>query len=136
MKIATFIQKHRITMAVRPAIENPHMTDMAPDSRHWLCKFYMGRAWMPVHFSQGPAHTSEPTISDVLSCLATDAGLIEGETFETWASALGFDTDSRKAEKTYNACVAQSDRLKAFLAHSDWCDPDPFDELLHRVDPL
>lgn len=41
----------------------------------------------------------EPSLYDVLACLTTyDPG-----TFEDFCSEFGYDTDSRRAEKTYNA---------------------------------
>lgn len=44
-----------------------------------------------------------PTAYDVLTCLTkTDPG-----TFEEFCSEFGYDTDSRKAEKTYKACVKE-----------------------------
>lgn len=44
-----------------------------------------------------------PTAYDLLSCLQQhDPG-----TFEDFCSEYGYDTDSRKAEKTYNACREQ-----------------------------
>jgi len=44
-----------------------------------------------------------PTLADVLYCLLSDANGVE-QTFEEWASDLGYDSDSRKALKTYMAC--------------------------------
>jgi hypothetical protein len=43
---------------------------------------------------------------DVLACLASDASALDCASFEEWAADLGYDTDSRKAETVYRACVA------------------------------
>lgn len=51
-----------------------------------------------------------PKLADVLQCLASDAGALE-ETFEDWCSNYGYDSDSRKAEKTYRACVETAQQL-------------------------
>lgn len=46
-----------------------------------------------------------PTIEDVLYCLLADASCVQyGQTFEEFCSELGYDTDSRKAEKIFNVC--------------------------------
>lgn len=47
----------------------------------------------------------EPPIIDVLASLASDASVIHEGPFEEWASALGYDTDSRKAEASYRTCL-------------------------------
>ena len=46
-----------------------------------------------------------PTLADVLHSLVSDgAAYFDAETFETWASNYGYDTDSRKAEQVWKAC--------------------------------
>jgi len=46
-----------------------------------------------------------PTLCDVVYCLLCDAQSVAyGETFEDWASDLGYDEDSRTAERVYNQC--------------------------------
>ncbi len=128
MKIATFIQQNRIRMSAEIAESNPNITDMAPDATHWRCVFRSKGRTMTVHFSQGSAHTSEPTAAMVLDCLAMDA-VLHDEPFESWAQSLGFDEDSRKAEKIYKACQKQTESLKRFLG-------DTFEDLLFQVDRL
>jgi hypothetical protein len=60
---------------------------------------------------------TRPTLASILECLHSDAlTLNENEGFETWAESLGFDSDSRKAEKAYNMAVDQTNRLYKFLA--------------------
>jgi hypothetical protein len=57
-----------------------------------------------------------PEVADVLDCLASDASGVENSRdFEEWCSEYGYDTDSRKAEKTYRICAAQAEQLKSFL---------------------
>jgi hypothetical protein len=46
-----------------------------------------------------------PDLADVLASLASDARVIEEGPFEEWASSLGYDPDSRKAEAIYRACI-------------------------------
>ena len=46
-----------------------------------------------------------PTLFDLLECLAMDADCVRhGQTFEEFAGDLGYDEDSRKAERAYNTC--------------------------------
>jgi hypothetical protein len=44
-----------------------------------------------------------PDPLDVLAALCGNSTAAD-ETFENWAESAGYDTDSRKAEATYNAC--------------------------------
>lgn len=49
----------------------------------------------------------QPKTADVVHCLLMDASGTEGG-FESWAADLGYDSDSRGAERIYNACRAVS----------------------------
>jgi hypothetical protein len=46
-----------------------------------------------------------PDPADVLYSLLLDAEVLNYGSFEDWASECGYDPDSRKAEKTYRACM-------------------------------
>jgi hypothetical protein len=47
----------------------------------------------------------EPTLADVMCSLVWDAqSVADGQTFEDFADELGYDTDSRDAERIYNGC--------------------------------
>ena len=79
------------------------------------------RLWKPV----------APSIEDVLDCLASDAsGFGNSRTFEEWADEYGYDSDSRKAEKTYNAVAENTKKLKNLLGH------DLYEKLLFEVERL
>lgn len=57
-----------------------------------------------------------PSCEDVMDCLASDAcGIKNARNFADWCAEYGYDEDSRKAEKTYLACQAQHQQLRAFL---------------------
>lgn len=60
-----------------------------------------------------PPITPDPC--DVLSCLALDAGVLDAGGFEYWASDLGYDPDSRKAEAIYRECLEIALKLRAGL---------------------
>lgn len=59
-----------------------------------------------------------PELRDILYSLVQDASVLNSSGFEDWASELGYDTDSRKAEATYRACVDQSLAFKALIGEA------------------
>ena len=74
------------------------------------------RRKLTVPFYQGKAIRKEPTAASVIYCLISDAQSVEcAKDFEDWASSLGYDADSRKAEKTYKACVKNQQNIRRFL---------------------
>lgn len=129
-----FITEQQLVMSVRSVKRNPHMQgEQMP--RNFECTIeFEGRGYhepLTVYFSQGSAHKKPPTLADVLDCLASDAsGVDNAQSFEEWASEYGYDTDSRKAEKTYNICRQQAQELKALLGQ------DAYDQLLHETERL
>lgn len=66
-------------------------------------------------YFMGSAHTGEPEISDVVYCILMDAQALNAQGFEDWAAELGYDTDSRKAEKTYQACLDNARKLQTLF---------------------
>ena len=56
-----------------------------------------------------------PTIDDVLGSLASDARVMDCRNFSEWADDYGYDTDSLKARKIYDACIEIALQLKALL---------------------
>lgn len=46
-----------------------------------------------------------PDAASVIYSLLMDSDVLDYSSFEEWADSLGYDPDSREAEKTYNACV-------------------------------
>ena len=129
-----FITEQQLVMSVRPVKRNPHMQgEQMP--RNFECTIeFEGRGYhepLTVYFSQGSAHKKPPTLAEVLDCLASDAsGVDNAQSFEDWASEYGYDTDSRKAEKTYNICVQQAQELKALLGQ------DAYNQLLNGTERL
>lgn len=45
-----------------------------------------------------------PTVTDVMYCLVSDAQCAEYGDFDDFCDNLGYDNDSREAERIYNAC--------------------------------
>ena len=56
-----------------------------------------------------------PDVADVVHCLLSDAEAIDCESFEEWCSQMGADTDSRKDEAIYRACVDTGLRLRTLF---------------------
>ncbi len=94
--------------------ENPNMMDMPSGSYHYRVTLKRRGRQMTVPFSMGPALDHEPGASEVLSCLVSDASSSDQD-FDNWCADYGYDTDSRKAERTFRAVAAQSAKLRTFL---------------------
>lgn len=114
--LGQFIREHGLTMIAEPTNGNPYMENGA-DMDHWRCVIRAGRRKLTIPFSMGKGHNGKaPDLPNVLDCLASDsAGIETAGSFEDWASEYGYDTDSRKAERTFRACQRQADKLKRFL---------------------
>lgn len=54
-----------------------------------------------------------PNACDVVASLVMDSSVLDESSFEDWASSLGYDTDSRKAETLYRACLDIALKLRA-----------------------
>lgn len=59
-----------------------------------------------------------PLLRDVMSCLLLDYSVLDAGGFEDWADELGYDTDSRKAEAIYRACIEIALKIRAMFADS------------------
>lgn len=114
--IHDFIRDHKIRISCKRTDRNPHME--GSDMDHWKCSLSRpGGKRMLVVFSMGYGHHgAEPTAADVLNALASDASGYENDKdFESWASNYGYDTDSRKVHKIFNAVKASAAKLKKFI---------------------
>lgn len=125
-----FLERFDVTVRVAEAVRrNPNAPDFKGD--HWLVKIECscGRE-MPVYFSQGKGHHGKaPTATAVLSCLAMDAVTVENApVFDDWCAELGYDTDSRKAEATFNTCLSQAMQLRQLLGG------EAYDALLYETE--
>lgn len=89
-----------------------------------MLSFQDRRYVTPYYCGIGHAKAGKPTppsAAAVLASLCSDATSADRTTFEDWCGDLGYDTDSRKAEKMYHACIKTNAELRAFLC-------DHFDE--------
>ena len=85
-----------------------------------------GRRQLTVPFGMGYGLSNEPTAQDVLESLLSDASSADQD-FEDWCGEYGYDTDSRKAERTYDQVRHLTGKLRQFLG-------DDFDAYLYETD--
>lgn len=126
-----FIAEHGITAFVRGAETNPNMLDKW-DANHYkvTLRNRAGRR-LTVPFSMGRARSDEPDAALVLDTLASDSASVDSaDDFEEWCSELGFDTDSRNAERSYKVTLRQAEKLQNFLG------PDAYTALLYQTDRI
>jgi hypothetical protein len=114
MKLRTLIERDNVRADVRWTDRNPHMDCQDWPARHYVVTLKRQRRQMAVPFSCGLGIESEPTAADVLDCLLSDYYTADN-TFDDWCAELGFNPDSRKAERTFKTVLRQSDRLATFL---------------------
>lgn len=95
----------------------------------WSVTLKTGSRNMVVEFYTGAGRPSAPETHEVVNCLASESSCCnEAATFEEWASSLGCDTDSRKAEALYRKIVDQTELFQAFLGDDfDMLDLDDED---------
>lgn len=74
---------------------------------------YKGHS-MSFDYWQGQGIKENPKVEGVMENIVSDAS-VNDMSFEDFCSEFGYDTDSRKAEKTYNQCVKQTKSLKRLL---------------------
>lgn len=86
----------------------------APGSSHYLVTIARGTKSFQTWYSMGSAHTNPPELSDVMASLLMDTSDTDSP-FEEWADGLGYDTDSRKAEAIYRACLVIGAHLSAMF---------------------
>lgn len=105
-----------VKLSARPAPD-----DFPLGSYSWdVTLTFQGRT-LKVPFHTGPAVTGEPTTEDVLDCVISDAaGIVNASDILDWASEYGYelgDYEQRaRARRIYDACVAQTEQLRTFLA--------------------
>ena len=127
MKDAIFELRRRlhVCMELKACHSHPGADpgDWEPGSHHYSVKLTRegkGGAEFFCFFSTGSGWKHAPNMLDVLGCLRSDASYAEYD-FSEWCSELGYDEDSRKAFKSWEAYKDQTARLRAFFV-DDWED--------------
>jgi len=74
---------------------------------------------VPMHqqpYIAKPGKVPEPKVEDVLFCLLLDGSAdFDAQQFEDWCGDLGYDADSRKAERIYKECLRTGQALRRAL---------------------
>ena len=85
-------------------------------ARHFHVTITRGGDALVVYYSQGSGVSAYPGRADVLGAVMHD--LIQGwpVTFEEWAEDLGLDTDSRRAERSFNECCRITRGVEALFS--------------------
>lgn len=94
--------------------EVPSQAGWQPGTVGWKITLHYDKRQLTTSYYTGPAVEREPTAADVLSCLISDAQAGD-YTFEQWCGDMGYDTDSRKALATWEACRAMAPKLYKLL---------------------
>jgi hypothetical protein len=129
--LKAFIVRNHIRAESVMVDHNPNMDGSQNMDNYKVTLRRKGRQ-LTIPFSMGVALCREPSAEDVLDCLASDSSSYENYagSFEDWCGEFGYDTDSRKAERTYNVCGTQAGKLKRFLGE------DLYKELLWDTERL
>ena len=69
-------------------------------------------------FHMGMGTNGEPHAADVLHSLCLDIASAE-ISFEDWCADYGYDSDSRKAERIYNACNAEAKKVRRLFSDDE-----------------
>ena len=118
-KLTDLCEFFKIRAHANAVDSNPNMeSEMLDGSRHYKVRLFRmvdgKQRSLTVPFSQGPAIKDPPTAADVLSCLVSDARLGD-QSFEDFCKELAYDSDSRRAERTWRACSRMGSKVVAFL---------------------
>ncbi len=126
-----YASRHGITLQAVSVPENPNMhrdsQEKPWEADHWYVTLGLvaSKKNFTLYFSKGVGlrvkpnkiaypRPIKPSITEILECLQSDfSGL--GEEFEEWASGLGYDTDSRKAERTWETVKRQAREFRALV---------------------
>jgi hypothetical protein len=96
---------------------------------HWRMTLTRGGLTLHSDYRMGTGHNGNaPHVEDVLDSMCSDASSA-GQPFEDWAADYGLNVDSREAEATYHAVVAQTKKLRGFLL-------DKFDAYVYETERL
>ena len=104
------------------------------DTRKSRASFRMGcgRTIWAEEFREALTPYYRPELANILDCLASDSSSYENaRNFEDFASDMGYDTDSRRAERIYNACGKLAKDLRFLLGGRE-----AFEELMYEVERL
>ena len=102
-----------VIVSNKPKLDYDKWDEWQKNAKAYRLKLiYQGRSFS-FDFWQGCGITHEPEAEGVLKCLLSDARVPED--FEEFCRGFGYDTDSRKAERTHKACLKIRSNMKRLL---------------------
>jgi hypothetical protein len=119
MTIKEFVRCNNIKISCDYVAERKDVE--CKDAYHYKCRLTRRgkdgkRHSMTFLYSQGYGISGEPTAEGTLECLVSDASCLR-ESFEDWASDLGYSEDSIKAQNVYKLCKKSASKLYNFLGN-------------------
>jgi hypothetical protein len=104
----------KVTMDLEHGVSIPweKLDDWQRGANQYTATLKYGGRQMTVPFFTGKGWDREPTWKDVLSSCINDYYSVENaRDFEEFCEELGYDPDSRKAERIYNECDKMARKL-------------------------
>lgn len=71
------------------------------------------------YYSQGEAIKGTPRVTDIVLAMLMDTQGIADTSFDMWCGDFGYDTDSRKALNTYQACMKEYGQIKSLFSSEE-----------------
>ena len=122
MELKDVCNSNGLRAGVRYGTTKRNLDPWQQQSHQYTVTLRLKRKSLTVPFFCGRGITEEPTAADVIGCLVMDAMLYDNaRDLDDFCAELGYDSDSRKAERQYRECGRMSARVHAFLG-------DAFDE--------
>ena len=117
------LQSMGVTIDVTSIVERPDglMLDMGSGAHHYRVFLTRGEYGFSIFYSMGSAHTDGPELSDVIYSLLSDTSEDSAD-FEEWAESFGYDSDSRKAYATWEACKETARQLGEMFTPGELSD--------------
>jgi len=98
-----------------PARTDNLMEDMPEGTNHFHVTIGHACEAYSFYYSQGPAHKGLPENADIMYSLIMGISSSD-ECFEDWCSNYGYDTDSRKAFKIYQAVIEAAANMRRLFS--------------------
>lgn len=133
LTMSEFVKRYNVRIVKSDWTDrNPHMEGSDRNMNNYKVQLACAKRRMTLYYSMGFAHEGEPKVADVINCLASDASGVENSDadFEKWCGEYGYDTDSRRAERTFKACWGSSRKLKQLIGD------EAYDVLLWHTEGL
>lgn len=121
MDIYEFIAANKLSLDWERVSHRQEIGSWHKGTRHYQItvrsEYRPGRP-LKTFYSQGSGIKEDPKIIDVLESLQLDASCAD-RGFDEWCADLGYDNDSRKAERTHIACQKIHNDMAELLADDE-----------------